>query len=105
MAEVKRFYFTIKHDLDLLRTAVNANPWQLGNEKWRDVCDSLTRKFKYELKPRTAKDSRKSQNDVENKRLHLEIMRETRLAEEGKRWDELMLTTCAILSSFTNKND
>lgn len=47
--------FTIKRDILLLRSALNQNPWQLGDGKWKDIVEDIKSEFKGEMTVRTAK--------------------------------------------------
>ncbi len=48
--------FNIVRDINLLKAAVSANPWQFGKAKWSDACKALEDAYGYNIKPRTAKE-------------------------------------------------
>jgi len=44
-----RFVFFSETDMNLLKTSIQLNPWQLGLDKWHDVAKVLAEKTGYKL--------------------------------------------------------
>lgn len=51
----ERFGFTIEKDLILLQSAVQLNPWQLGEAQWKGVCEALQNIYDGNITERTVK--------------------------------------------------
>lgn len=51
----KRIGFDVKKDVFLLRTALQLNPWQLGDDKWKEVVDTLNKELDVPVVLRTVK--------------------------------------------------
>ncbi len=47
--------FTIKKDILLLRHALGYNPWQLGDDMWKEVADQMHQEFNEDFTPRAVK--------------------------------------------------
>jgi len=51
-----RFVFTAHKDINLLKVALQKNPWQLGVDKWTEISEELKIQHEYNLSGRACRE-------------------------------------------------
>ncbi|XP_035705749.1 uncharacterized protein LOC118432930 isoform X2 [Folsomia candida] len=86
-----KFRFNLESDKNLLTTAINVNPFQLGKIKWNDVASSLLQVFGYRISARTARERVENLvNKYKKEQLIYKTGTEEEQSEVGKCVEEII---------------